>query len=61
MQKPYLLLVAAALILAFAAPVSAAAIGDTAVNIKLPTLAGDTFDLKDHIGEVVVLYTFGCT
>jgi len=39
----------------------AVSIGDPAPSLTLPTLAGDTFNLAQHRGEVVVLYTFGCT
>ena len=42
-------------------PARAVQIGDTASNIRLETMAGDTFDLSAHAGEVVLIYTFGCT
>ena len=48
-------------LLACAMACYAISIGDTAPSLTLPTLAGGTFDLAQHRGEVVVLYTFGCT
>ena len=48
-------------LLACAAACSAVTIGDPAPSLTLPTLGGGTFSLTAHRGEVVVLYTFGCT
>jgi peroxiredoxin len=52
---------ASCLILAFALACHAINIGDPAPSLTLPTLANGTFDLANHRGEVVVLYSFGCT
>jgi hypothetical protein len=55
------LMKASCLVLACAISCCAISIGDPAPSLTLPTLAGDTFSLARHRGEVVVLYTFGCT
>ena len=52
---------ASCLVLAWALSCCAISIGDPAPSLTLPTLDGGTFNLANHRGEVVVLYTFGCT
>jgi peroxiredoxin len=48
-------------LLACAMACYAISVGDPAPSLTLPTLDGGTFNLANHRGEVVVLYTFGCT
>jgi hypothetical protein len=61
MKRFTLLLSATSLMLIFAVSGYSISIGTPAPALSLTTLAGGTFKLQDHIGEVVVLYTFGCT
>jgi peroxiredoxin len=36
-------------------------VGQEAPDFSLPTFQGDTFNLADHQGKVVVILTIGCT
>jgi hypothetical protein len=61
-MKKFMTAVLSVLILGFyAASIQAVEPGDSAPGLSLQTLDGDTFNLADHNGEVVLLYTFGCT